>query len=660
MNAVIEIENETDTEAQEQAQPQTLLEQFISRAEAATVMNYSELLTDLATHEQGGVLDIIETSAVLEALTANNQMPGGKREINKVYKSHKERLKPQRPSTGIDGGLGFYRLADDGVYQLTGGSEIRICSALEVLAMTRTPDGGGWGRMLEWQDNDYKTQRWAMPANLTAGDGNEVIRHLLERGLTIRPGDSKKNVIDYLMSVETDKRLYSTDRTGWHDGAFVTPEKVYGSNDYIFQSESAISAALVSKGTVQDWSKNVAQKAAGNSRIMFAISSAFAGSLLDGAGIDSGGFHLHGTSTDGKTTAQYIAASVWGNPKNYAQTWRATSNGLEGVAALHNDGLLILDEIGQANPKEIGDTAYMLANGQSKTRMTKTTANRKPLTWRLLFLSSGEYTLVDMMKAEGKRTFAGQEIRLANIPSDAGAGMGVFENIHGKKDPAQFADMLKQSIGNYHGTAGQEWLKYLTQHPEWKQDIQKPLSQLVQEVTTDVTQQGGRVALRFALVAQAGELATKAGITGWKKGEATKAAKTCYQAWLANFGKGDREHKNILEAVRTFIDGNPARFQKVYREGQRLVPGEERTKLEEARSESRPVAARVGFKIQENADDFELYILASNITECASGYTATQIKAALLAAGWIDSTIAHNKHIPGEKKPRCFKLAMSD
>ena len=382
--------------------------------------------------------------------------------------------------------------------------------------------------------------------------------------------------------------------------------------------------------------------------------------MLDGAGVDSGGFHIHGTSTDGKTTAQYIAASVWGNPKNYAQTWRATSNGLEGVAALHNDGLLILDEIGQANPKEIGDTAYMLANGQSKTRMTKTTATRKPLTWRLLFLSSGEYTLVDMMKAEGKRTFAGQEIRLANIPSDAGAGMGVFENIHGKKDPAQFADMLKQSISNYHGTAGQEWLKYVTENPGWRQEIQQPLNQFVQEVTTDVTQQGGRVALRFALVAQAGELATKAGITGWKKGEATKAAKTCYRAWLADFGKGDREHKNILEAVRAFIDGNPARFQKIYREGQRLVPGEERTKLEEARSESRPVTARVGFKIQESADDFELYILASNIAECAPGYTATQIKTALKAAGWIDSTTADNKHIPGEKKPRCFKLTMSD
>ena len=39
------------------------------------------------------------------------------------------------------------------------------------------------------------------------------------------------------------------------------------------------------------------------------------------------------------------------------------------------------------------------------------------------------------------------------------------------------------------------------------------------------------VARRFALVAVAGELATKAGITGWPQGEAMRAAQVMFSAW---------------------------------------------------------------------------------------------------------------------------------
>lgn len=102
---------------------------------------------------------------------------------------------------------------------------------------------------------------------------------------------------------------------------------------------------------------------------MFAISVAFAGTLAGITGEDSGGFHLRGKSSTGKSTALKVAASVWGHPATYVRQWRATSNGLEGLAALHaDDGLLILDELEQVDPKEAGEVAYMLGNGQGKAR----------------------------------------------------------------------------------------------------------------------------------------------------------------------------------------------------------------------------------------------------------------------------------------------------
>ncbi len=48
----------------------------------------------------------------------------------------------------------------------------------------------------------------------------------------------------------------------------------------------------------------------------------------------------------GKSTVLRVASSVWGG-FDYLQSWRATSNGLEGIAAAHNDSLLCLDEIGE-------------------------------------------------------------------------------------------------------------------------------------------------------------------------------------------------------------------------------------------------------------------------------------------------------------------------
>ena len=58
-----------------------------------------------------------------------------------------------------------------------------------------------------------------------------------------------------------------------------------------------------------------------------------------------------------------------------------------------------------------------------------------------------------------------------------------------------------------------------------------------------------RVASRFALIGEALELATDAGLTGWEAGEG-KAAVTGYMAeWLDRYGLGNREDVQILEQM---------------------------------------------------------------------------------------------------------------
>ena len=65
------------------------------------------------------------------------------------------------------------------------------------------------------------------------------------------------------------------------------------------------------------------------------------------------------------------------------------------------------------------------------------------------------------MAQAGKQSTAGQEIRLADIEADAGAGMGIFETLHGYHDAASLAVAIKEASAKYHGATGKEWLRYL-------------------------------------------------------------------------------------------------------------------------------------------------------------------------------------------------------
>jgi uncharacterized protein (DUF927 family) len=100
------------------------------------------------------------------------------------------------------------------------------------------------------------------------------------------------------------------------------------------------------------------------------LATAFAGPLLDVIDDPSGGLHIHGHSQTGKTSLLRCAGSVYGpgDTSGPMRTWRATANGLEGVAAETSDGLLVLDEMGQASAREIDDTIYMLSNQAGKAR----------------------------------------------------------------------------------------------------------------------------------------------------------------------------------------------------------------------------------------------------------------------------------------------------
>ena len=462
----------------------------------------------------------------------------------------------------------------DGLFKRGDGpTPLWVSGPFTVVAETRDGEGHGWGLLLSWRDRDGALHEEAFARALFSGDCAEVRARLADGGLTLNAIlPARQAFAEFLNGCNVQRRARSVPRIGWHQiggtSAFVLPAAVFGdvAERVVLQTEAGEHSLFNQTGTLDGWREHVAMPCVGNSRLMFAVSCAFFGPLQHPAEEDGGGWNIEGQSRTGKTTALRMAASVWGGlpgagAGGFVRQWRATGNGIEAVAASHSDALLALDELGQVDSRECGEVAYMLANGQGKTRAGRTGLARPAVRFRVNFISTGETGLAGKNAEAGRATKAGQEVRMVDIPADAGAGWGIFENLHGATNPGSFAQQLRQATTEHYGTAAPAFLRYVTKH--WREDLEWPAElradagRLVRawlQPFPDATGQVASVGRRFALVALAGELGTMAELTGWQPGAATEAAHACFCAWLAARGTvGAREDQQAVAQLRSFL-----------------------------------------------------------------------------------------------------------
>lgn len=425
-------------------------------------------------------------------------------------------------------------------------TELFVCNALHIDGMTRDKAGGNWGKLLRFDDPDGNTKTWAMPTALLMGDSREFLKTLASMGLVINTTAKAKALLTaYIQFHPCTDKLLCVDNVGWCGGSYVLPHRIFG--EKVILQSNPMTHGYCEQGTLRQWQNNISTPCVHHHRLAFALCVAFAGVVLSPLGEESIGFHFVGASSMGKSLALRLGASVWGN-HDFVRTWKATGNGMEGVASLHHDNFLALDELGECDPKQIGNIVYMLGNGQGKQRMSKDTTAKDNKKWRIAYLSTGETTLDNVLKQAGQAIKAGQAVRFAHINADAGHGLGMFDSLAGATSGQALADHLKEQTKHYHGVAGVAWLEYLTTH-----DYLPTLKAFIDDFTAmydGLSSQAGRVCKHFAIVAGVGELATLAGVTGWTAGQATKAVKACFDDWLGTYGKhGDLELTALIERI---------------------------------------------------------------------------------------------------------------
>ena len=564
----------------------------------------------------------------IEQLPANKLLPKG------------HLAKPFRMDDGA-----FLHILDNGLYLI---KEKRdedgqlkqtrtfICHSAIILGEARSLNNDNWKRVIQFHDKDNTLHRLLIPYEHFMGEAQEALKIIANHGLMPPRQAYKKNVfINYIQDYPIEQRFRCVDRAGWHGYCFATPNKTYGNSEdeeLLFHSDSK--SPYTVSGTFEEW-QELSQLIESHALAVLAFSCAFSGQLVLPLGAESGGFHIYGSSTDGKSTITKASCSVWGNPKHISKSWRTTDNALENEAELRNDSFLNLDELRQAVPKAVSDIVYMLTGGQGKARSTKAGKNRDAKQFSLMYTSTGEVTLEEHLRRGSIELDAGLLLRFAHIPSDAGKGYGVFDCINYGTAPQDIGNRINELASQHYGHAGIKWLEYLT-HDKDKvmEKAQALLDSFVEQHGQIKNGQASRVLRRFALVATAGELATQAGITGWQQGRAFEAVAHCFNTWLGNLGNGENmEETKTLEHIKAFFEANgTSRFEDL-------------TVIRQADGEvvRQRIHNRVGYYDPEE----KVYLISPTMfkKEMCIGINEANVKKALIKHGWIKEFIEGDKKL---------------
>lgn len=517
---------------------------------------------------------------------------------------------------------------DDGIFWVTPkvdkesgeiiNPESWLCSSLDVIGSGS--DGAERYLVLRWKAFGVEITRAIPCADIGEREGWRILK---SGGVQVTTKGSCRAILaDWLQQTGTGNEWIISHTSGWHHGAYIMPDgEVIGEPEkpILFNGRSAAAGGYAVAGTAESWRDSVARLAAGNPSMMLGVAASMAASLIGLVGADGFGVHLFEQSSAGKTTTANIASSLWGEPDALRLTWYGTALGIANEAEAHNDGLLPLDEIGQgSNARDVATSAYTLFNGAGKLQGAKEGGNRELKRWRTVAISTGEMDVETFLTAGGLKVKAGQLVRLLNVPMEKAT------SFNGQPNGKAHADALKDAWLSNHGAAGREWVKWLADNQqEVKQAVRDAQTRWRGLIPADYGEQVHRVAERFAIL----EAALVAGrhITGWGEQESRDAIQHSFNAWVKEFGTGNKEHQQIIEQCEAFL--NAYGFSRYL-----PYPASDHRDL--------PIKELAGYRTgnQAGEESYKFYTFpAAFEQEIASGFNPRQFAKALASAGMLEA-----------------------
>jgi hypothetical protein len=482
--------------------------------------------------------------------------------------------------------LGDFQVDEECLIYDDGEDVIRVTATQVYVAfLCGETNGKGCGFCLTWTTRSGKQCTKVIPMTRVVADWSHLLGELGDEGLFVL---SPRHFKGYLLEACSRAEL-SEVRLITQIGFFAlnpeVPEGEYGfmlPSGAILPVESQLGqvnakslryrppfehpalGAYAASGTHAQWKEGIAP-AEGNVLAVFCTCAVLASVMLQVSGGENCGFHMHGLSSSGKSTAGQVGMSVLAcaadpqsshKPTTFG-SWSATDNGRELLAACASGSAMFLDEL-DSTPKGMSITIYPLLNGSGKVRMRSAGGMSTQYFWRLLALSTGEVSLYERMMREPQReVMLGElsrflDIPVDNLPRDSSLSVEQAQSL---------AQALKQRSGEVYGTACTALVQNLFATYATLGELSAALLEVIEIAHVELCSHlAARRPLRaahkravrhFALVLAVGRWAAD-GVLPFSVAAVERAVFSVAEAWFDNFPSLNEEDR-LQDSVRAYL-----------------------------------------------------------------------------------------------------------
>jgi hypothetical protein len=250
--------------------------------------------------------------------------------------------------------------------------------------------------------------------------------------------------------------------TGDECKSFVLGDKEIYADKIELNPPSATTAGLMfafePKGTLDGWKDMISfYERPGFELHQYVVGTSFGSPLMQFTAVHCAALHVYSKESGvGKTTALSAALSVWGRPEELMLNERDTYNTKMHRGEVMHSMPLMMDELTNANPKDLSNLVYQITGGKQRGRMSGS-ANTERLrgeAWKLLAVTTGNTSIVEQIgtikngpKAEAQRILEARAYRM-------------------KFSSKEETDVFSNRIFENYGHAGTPYIQYIISNQE--------------------------------------------------------------------------------------------------------------------------------------------------------------------------------------------------
>ena len=440
-----------------------------------------------------------------------------------------------------------------------------------------TNSDGACFAVLSFRDHDGLRHKKSYPmAMFNPRNIGRLADDLTDAGWWPLNRENARNIIKALGENPPQHRCKLVGAPGWHGRIYVTPTRNYGpaeeKEDYLLDDNTGADLApfLVS-GSLKAWQQKVGKVARCSSRLRLGIGAALAAPLLQPLMMNSFAINLCGGTSGGKTTANVVAASVWGTigPGLKLPSWADSRPAFEQLCAGYRDAFVPLDEAadGEEDEPDLRKRAKALAfaigrNGPRNLNKAYLKANKlSTRDYRNVVFSTSEHPLSGLARDQNKPR-SGEEARLIDVAAFEAFGEGIFDgklSIKRNQTASQFANQLVNQIRvdafDNQGSVGHAFLSRFTKDKSGIRKVKRAIREFEEKPRVEIRDRFDRRVMRnFALIFAASSLAIEYQIIPWNGRATRKAIDKCLASALGTFHNASTSTITTHSAVNQLTD----------------------------------------------------------------------------------------------------------